>query len=245
MLCPQGDHDFVILGPDAAPGQDLVADGFDQCRIIVGNLVRCPHADVQHGQGPQTAFTPLCRRELLGVELRIAEGVGQALPVGRLDDVALGKRMKDQPAGPVCAAWMRSCSGLGGGFGRLLAGHALGHIVSAAFPGFQIAFHHQLLIGKDRGVTGHPQRFGQFPAGGDRGAGRQVSAQDGGHQHFADAPLQAEVVVVDPFKKGRPLDGADGPAIWHGLVLRSCPSRGSWHVPDNAAACRTRRQRSR
>src|SRR3546814_9574750 len=80
--------------PIAPPGQYPWADFFNKRRIVVGDQVGRPTAYVQHGEGLGAAFAPVGRGELGGVELTANEGIGQLLPVGRLDDVALRRWME-------------------------------------------------------------------------------------------------------------------------------------------------------
>ena len=84
----------------------------DQSGIVAVKVVGRPAPDRLRLQGLQRTGAPVSKREQRTIELTVNERIGLALPIGRLDDVSLGRRLHLQPRAPVgCGA----CQGLGVG----------------------------------------------------------------------------------------------------------------------------------
>ncbi len=193
MLGADREQDLLRRHEDAAARQQQGADLLDELRIVVGEAVARPFAHGGEAERLARAFPPIGDGKEGRVDLAVDEGVFVALPVARLDDVALGRGPRPQPQQPVGPTPIEPCRRGDPGVRR--RGEA-GRIdlpadeIAAALPGDEEAFLHQILIGERHGVARDLEGLRQLAAGGQRAAGRQLALADGGHQHLAQLGLQ-------------------------------------------------------
>ena len=109
LLYAAGDQNFVALDPDASCGQQAAVDLVDQSAIVAVNVVGRPAPDRLRLQCLHRTGAPVSKREQRTIELTVNKRIGLALPIGRLDDVALGRWLDLQPCAPVCCG---ACQGL-------------------------------------------------------------------------------------------------------------------------------------
>src|SRR5690606_6432004 len=101
MLGAYRHDDLVCVSPDASTRKHLGADLLDQSRIVMGNQVGSPAADIQDRQRLEAAFAPFRGWEKLLIKLTVDKRIIDLLPVARLGDVALQGRTQPQPLFPL------------------------------------------------------------------------------------------------------------------------------------------------
>jgi hypothetical protein len=181
VLPAHGDQDLFRLGLDAAPGQGVERDVFDQFRVVAFVAVGGHGRELPLAQRLQGTLPPVAVIEDPLVCLPVDEGVGVAAPVDRFFHQHLaGVALADGavPVDRICddALWrvepgaLRRCRG---------------NVVSRTPLGDQVIVGNQFAVGQCHGDTADPQVGRQFPAG------RQFRTRDEapGQDALADHPL--------------------------------------------------------
>ena len=203
MLRPHRDDDLVDVSPHAAARQHARADLLHQVGVVAQDQVGRPVADVEHRERFHAALAPVGGREQRGVELPVQERIRILLPVGRLDDVALGRGLHAQAARPVGHAPVQrdDVRGAACRLGRrrradASAQHLRIDEVPAALTRDQIALAGELLVGEHDGVARDAERLGELAARRQRRPHGQLLVEDRRDQHLADLPLQADLGIA-------------------------------------------------
>ena len=205
LLGADSDDDFLVAGPYASTRQHPRANLLDQRGVVAKDHVLRPLVDFEHAQGLHAALAPVGDGEERAVELAVEEGVGEALPVGALLDVALLGGPEAEAARPFRRRqrrFVRRRSALDP------AGEDVGvDEVALALARDQIAFVDQLLVGDDHRIARHAELGRHVPARRDRRIDRMLLVQNGRDQHLTNLPLQAEAGVGPALKELVPLGG--------------------------------------
>ncbi len=186
VLSAHGDQDLLRLGLNAAPGQGVERDVFDQLRIIALVAVGGHRFKFTFAQRLECALPPVAVIEDLLVCLAVDKGIGIAAPVDRLFHQHLARiALGDGPA-PVdrirCYTRQRFKTGA--------LRRCRRDIVSRTPLGDQVVIRNQLTVGQCHGDPADPQVGRQFPAGGQFRARDETPGQDALADHPLDLLLQ-------------------------------------------------------
>ena len=223
MLCADGDEDFVGRDEHAAAHEQARLDLLDQQRIVAVEEIGRPAAHFCRGRRLQAALAPPRHRQLRRIDLTVDERIRIALPVVRLDDVALRghgapvalrplRRRRGRTCGCRCR---RTCA----------AGDDLRiDEVAAAALRQQVPFVDEQLVGERDRVARDAELGGKHARRRQRDADGNVAVEDRGDQHLADLRLQAHLAAKRELDQLVPHDApaAVGPRIM--------PRRARWPI---------------
>ena len=185
LLGADRDHHLGGRHPDPASRQQAAADLLDEERVVTVDQV-CAQ--------PFSSEAPSARREhsrqsgdrkQRGIELAVEEGVGIALPVRRLDDVALLRRAGDEPPAPVDRGTRRCRRDR-----ELRPLDLAAYEIAAALARYEKARIDEVLVGEHDGVARDPELLGELAARGHCGSRREAPVENCRDQHLPDAGLE-------------------------------------------------------
>ena len=185
LLGADRDHHLGGRHPDPASRQQAAADLLDEERVVAVDQVLRPALQLGGSERPARALPPLRDRKQRRIELAVEEGVGIALPVRRLDDVALLRRAGDEPPAPVDRGTRRCRRDRG-----LRPLDLAAYEIAAALARFEKAGIDEVLVGEHDGVARDPELLGELAARGHRGSRREAPVENCRDQHLPDAGLE-------------------------------------------------------
>ena len=150
-----------------------------------------PHLGGRHRL--QAALAPAGDRAPARVDLAVDERIRIALPVGRLDDVALPDHRAGEARAPGDLA-MRCGAGTPRHRGPR-RGHLWMDEVAAAAAGAQVPLVDQQLVGERHRVARDAELGRERARGRQRGTSGQMAVEDRAHQHLPDLRLQADLAA--------------------------------------------------
>ena len=221
LLRTTGHQDFVPVDPDAARREQAAVDLLDQRFVVAVDVVGRPAAHRTCLERFEHAAAPVAKRKQRRIELAVDEGERLALPVGRLADVALRRRLHLQALAParrrdrrepVAAVARREVGCL-----EIVTDEA-----AAAWPTHDQPLVDQRLHRERDGHARHPERGRQQPARGQRGARQHVAFHHGVHEHVANLALQGAAAALEAAEQPLPhhVAGADGSGHGGGRRMR-------------------------